>query len=214
MKNTVLFIVVAVLFVRCNSGISGKGNIISEKREVAPFHALESNVIAEITIVQDSAQSIEVKGYENLLPLLRTEVENGMLTLKMKKDVHMTGKNDLEVTVHVPSLDKIRLSGVGSINSQGNFNFRNVEIQLSGVGSINISGQSSKTILTNSGASSIECKNLLSDTTIATTSGVGSIECNALRYLKATVSGVGSISYTGDPVVEKSVSGVGSVTKE
>ena len=214
MKNLCLLLAVIFLFAQCDSGTTGKGNIITEKREVASFRAITSEAVAEITLIQDSITSVEIKGYENLIPLTLTSVQNGVLTIETKHHIRIVGKQHIEVIIHIPSLDKIELHGVGSISTQGNFNFREIEMNLSGVGSIDVSGQAAKAILTTSGAGSIQCKNLLSDTTIATTSGVGSIRCNAIKFLKATVSGVGSITYTGDPVVEKSVSGVGSVKKE
>jgi len=214
MKNFCFLLAVIFLFSKCDTGTVGKGNIISEKREVAAFHEINSDAVAEITLIQDSITSVEVKGYENLVPLTLTTVTNDVLTIETKKHINILGKQHVEVIIHVPSLDKIELNGVGNISTQDNFNFNELEMNLSGVGSINISGQAAKATLTTSGAGSIHCKNLLSDTTIATTSGVGSIRCNAVKFLKATVSGVGSISYTGNPVVEKSVSGVGSVNKE
>jgi len=214
MKNILPFLAAVILFAQCNSGTSGQGNVITEKRELPAFHALHSDAVSEITIVQDSIVSVEVKGYENLVPLLLTSVENGVLVITMKKHLHLVGSTHTEVIIHIPSLDEMEMDGVGSISSQGNFNFKDLTINLSGVGSIDLSGQAKKVIINDSGAGAVHCKNLLSDTTIATTSGVGSIRCNAIKYLNATVSGVGSISYTGDPVVEKTVSGVGSVNKE
>jgi Putative auto-transporter adhesin, head GIN domain len=214
MKKLLFLLSIIFLFTQCDTGTVGKGNIISEKREVAAFHAISSDAVAEITLIQDTTTSIEIKGYENIVPLMLTSVENGELTIETKSHIRILGKPHLEVIIHVLTIDKLELQGVGSINSQGNFNFKEVKMQLSGVGSINVSGQATKAELITSGAGSIHCKNLLSDTTIATTSGVGSIQCNAIKYLRAIVSGVGSISYTGDPVVEKSVSGVGSVNKE
>jgi hypothetical protein len=212
MKNFSLLLAISFLFSQCETGTIGKGKIITEKREVAAFHEINSDAVAEITLIQDSTISIEIKGYENIVPLILTSVANGTLTIETKNHIRILGKQHLEIIIHVPSLEKIELQGVGSI--RGNFNFKEVTMQLSGVGSIDISGQATKATLITSGAGSIHCKNLLSDTTIATTSGVGSIQCNAIKFLKATVSGVGSISYTGDPVVEKSVSGVGSVNRE
>lgn len=214
MKNFCLFLTAIFLFAQCDTGTIGKGNIVTEKREVAPFRALNSDAVAEITLIQDSAASLEIKGYENIVPLIRTSVENGELMIETKNHIRIIGKQHVEVIVHAPSLDKLELHGVGNISSQGNFNFGKIEMNLSGVGSIDVSGQATTAILTTSGAGSIHCKNLLSDSTLAVTSGVGSIECNAIKFLKATVSGVGSITYTGNPVVEKSVSGVGSVNKE
>lgn len=214
MKNIFPFLAAVILFARCDSGSTGKGNIITEKRELPSFHAIHSNAVAEVTLIQDSTTSVEIKGYENLVPITLTTVENGILTIETKRRIQLINKQHVEVIIHVPSLDEIELYGVGSISSQSDFNFKEVTIQLSGVGSIDISGQATKTIIVNTGTGSINCKNLLSNTTIATTSGVGSIQCNAINVLKARVSGVGSISYTGDPVVEKSVSGVGSVNKE
>jgi hypothetical protein len=213
MKRLIFFFAIA-MFAACNSGTVGKGNIISEKRSVSSFHSIDVNAVAEVTFIQDNTPGLEVKSYENIVPLILTSVRNGVLVIESKRHIYDLGSEHPQIIIHVPMLDHLKLEGVGSINSEGPFNFNSVDIELSGVGSINISGHAGVATMINSGAGSIHCKNLLTDTTVAKTSGVGSIQCNVSHFLRATVSGVGSISYTGDPIVEKSVSGVGSVNKE
>ena len=175
MRKILLFASGIALLMSCDSGITGKGNIVSEKREVSSFSVIRSHAVAEIVFTQDSSLSIEVKGYENLLPLLITRVEDGILTIETKENIRMVGKQHLQVFIHVPSLSKLELTGVGSISSDGNFNFGNVSVNLSGVGSIDLTGHAGKAILLNSGAGSIQCKHLQTDTVVASNSGVGSI---------------------------------------
>jgi len=207
MKIHLLFLLAATIISGCDNGIHGSGKIITDKRNVSGFQSISTDAVAEITYV-------EVNTYENLIPIIETNVENGNLHIDSRRQISMMDNDRVKVMIHVPSLDQMSLAGVGSIKTEKPFHFKSISMTLSGVGSINISGDAHTVSVTNSGAGSIDVKALNADSVFATNSGVGSIHCAPGKYLKAIVSGVGSIGYIGNPVVDKTVSGVGSVHKE
>jgi len=214
MKNLIFLLTAASLIAGCDSSFRTRGPVTTEKRSIAGFHGVNTDAVAEITLVNDNTSFVEVTTNQNFQPLITTEVNDGVLQVSQKRDFTFPGGTKVTVTVHTSSLDELALSGVGSIKTQNSFPFDRIKLTLSGVGSMNISGSAHLAIMENSGAGSINTRSMVTDSVLASNSGVGSIQCNAVKYLKADVSGVGSISYTGDAVVEKSVSGVGSVHKE
>ena len=213
MKINFALLAFGLLISSCQQTISGSGNIITDSRDVGSFHQVRTDIMSDVIIVQDSGRSyVEVHGYENLVKNIDAHVEDGDLIIESKDHFNIIN-NNLKITVHVPQLDQIQLSGVGSVKTESLFTFDHLRVKLGGVGSISLSGKANRLYLESAGVGSINTKELACDSVYAHTAGVGSISCNAMKYLSAQVSGVGSISYTGDPQVDKKITGVGSVKK-
>lgn len=210
----VTLIALLVIFAGCKEDFRSRGPITSEKRELNEFTVISSNAMAEVIIVYDSARYVSVTTNKNLLPQVTTEVDGKELQISVKKGFSSISNLDAKVEVHTPDLSQINLNGVGSIQTQGNFNFNHVSLNLQGVGGINLSGTARVLRIKNEGTGSIDVSQLKADSVYATTAGIGSINCYAATYLNASVRGIGSISYKGNPVVEKSVEGIGSISKE
>jgi hypothetical protein len=154
-----------------------------------------------------------VTTYQNLIPGVTTEIENGILHVSMKKEFTNISNPKVTVEVHAPDISEIEMSGVGSVEVKDSFRFQNISIRIDGVGGIQAAGTAKAARLENNGAGSISASSLKADSVYALTSGVGSIDCFAVTYLNARVQGIGSISYKGNPVVEKSIASIGSIKK-
>ncbi len=86
-------------------GIRGKGPVKTESRNVSGFHAIDLNVSAEVEVKISDNYFVEVEAQENLLPILKTEVENG--TLKIYFDENVSYSKDshsrqLAFSTHLP----------------------------------------------------------------------------------------------------------------
>ena len=98
------------------------GDVKTETRTVASFTQIESNDRLQIILIQDSSKAgtIELTGPENLLPQIKTEVENGILRLFNTNTCNFVRSFEIsfELKVFINKLDRIKTKGNTAITSQ------------------------------------------------------------------------------------------------
>ena len=62
-------------------GTKGTGPMKTETRSARDFHAVELDLSGDVELRIAEQYSVEVQAQENLLPLLKTEVDNGRLRI-------------------------------------------------------------------------------------------------------------------------------------
>ena len=165
------------------------------------------------------------------------EVENGTLKLSGEEDIiernFFTIKNrKLTVNVSAPTIDHIKLDGVGNIKLNGNVktdtlfvkmkgvgnieveelenNFLSIESK--GVGNISLSGNGQTVNLNSEDVGNIDAEDFLAKNVTIHSSGVGNINCYASDSIEIHGSGIGNITYYGNPTSKNiDKSGVGKV---
>src|SRR5712691_10195429 len=75
----------------CMMGVHGSGVRKTEKRELAPFKAIETRGAFDVEVTCQKSASFEVEGDDNLLPLIQTEVRDGVLHVTNTKAYHSSG---------------------------------------------------------------------------------------------------------------------------
>ena len=207
---TIVFAVIACRYI--GKGVRGSGNRKTEKRELASFKSVEASGAFEVNIVCQQAQSFEIEGDDNLLPLIKTDVNGG--ALRIHSDEPYNASRPIAISISVPNLEQFISAGAGDIHVSG---VKNEELVLNNTGAANIeaSGQTKFVDLKSSGAGNIETEKLQAERAKVTVSGAANIDVFASQQLDVSVSGIGSVTYSGNPpVVNKSVSGIGSVSKK
>jgi putative autotransporter adhesin-like protein len=193
-------------------GVRGSGNRKTEKRELAAFKSVEASGAFEVNIVCQQAQSFEIEGDDNLLPLIETDVNGG--NLHIHSHTQYNASKPITIRISVPNLEKFTSAGAGDIHVSG---VKNDQLVLSNSGAANIeaSGQTKFVDIGTSGAGNIDTSKLVAERAKVTVSGAANVDVYASQQLDVTVSGIGSVTYSGNPpVVNKSVSGIGSVSKK
>lgn len=226
-----------------NTGEDENGNIkkveasekMSTKTEsIAKFSKIDSDIVAKIVFVQDKGgkSKIEIKGNDNLLDIVKYEVNGGTLRLYHKKGYKVEGKPKITVTVTSTQLTELSTDGVGSIeiakletpsftldsDGVGNCELGTIKadrfkINNDGVGSVEIAKLTAKDVeIINSGVGSISVSGT-ADNAKFSNSGVGSIEAGNLKCktIDADNSGVGSIECNASTKAFYKKGGVGSV---
>lgn len=218
MKRTILFLSL-ILLVPVLGGchghfgnVSGSGTMKLEKRDVPAFSAVNISGAFDVEIVVQKEQSLEIEGDDNLLPLIKTEVKNGVLSINNEKS--FSTKKALRVRISVPDLDAISTSGASEFTVT-NVKSDEFNIEASGAGSIEISGETKTLEVGMSGAVNLDAKDLKAQKVNITNSGASSADVYASEELRASVSGAGNVDYYGDPkTVSEDTSGAGSISKK
>jgi translation initiation factor IF-1 len=222
------------LFTSCTDwfGVTGTGNIISQKRTATDFHSVSLLTAAKVYIVKGDSFKVEISDYENLLQHISIKVDNHNLTISNDPIFTVLLNSKAKVTITMPdSLLGVAIAGSGDINLNSPFKDLNtlaitgsgniyaneplniLAMNASILGSGNITAIGSVQTLTGliSGSGNLQLSNLNATNANCTISGSGSIYVHSNTSLKATISGSGNIIYSGNPIVDASITGSGKV---
>ncbi len=188
----------------------GSGIIKTEAREVSDFSALSSKSVGKVIVQQTGQESLTITADDNILPLLKSDVDNHVLYLGVVDNASFSPTQPIEYAVEVKRLESLNISGVGSAEIH-DIQGEKLSISLDGVGSVTISGNVDVLELTVAGVGSFNGEALIAKQATVRNSGVGHVVVNVSDQLNATASGVGSVEYIGSPQVQESVEGVGSI---
>lgn len=213
---------------------NGNGNVRTETRNVGNFHGVRTSGSIDVEISSADAFSVTVEDDDNILPIIITEVSNGILNVHYKDNTSI-GNDHARVYVKAPSLDKIVSSGSaniiindvvknnraieisvsGSGDIKGGVDAPEVSTKIGGSGNITLQGRTRDFEGHVSGSGDLRCSDLQSENADVSVSGSGNIHVFASVSLKASASGSGDVFYRGNPSKpELHTSGSGSVRPE
>lgn len=191
---------------------SGSGAMKLEKRNVPAFTAVNISGAYEVEIVVQKEQSLEIEGDDNLLPLIKTEVRDGVLEINNEKSFNT--KHALRVRISVPQLKGISTSGASEM-VVSNVKSDEFNIDTSGASNIKVSGETKTLALEMSGAGDVDTRELRAEKVTVNSSGAAGADVYASEDLRVDASGAGHINYYGNPKnVSEDVSGAASVSKK
>src|SRR5215468_4223775 len=136
-------------------GVKGSGIIKTEKRSLVPFNSLEVSCHGSIQVHTQEKEGLEISGDDNIIPLITTEVNNGILYIRSSKEYN--SRDNLVINVSAPDLKKFDFSGAGKADLSNVKNDR-MEITLTGAGSLTASGETKEADITLSGAGNVDAK--------------------------------------------------------
>ena len=210
--------------------VFGSGNVVDESRSVTGFTGIRAEAIGKVYVTIGNEDRLVVSAEDNLLPHIVTEVQDGVLRIRVEDGIDLEPTEDIEYRVTARSLESLSLSGVGAIEGAdisagalslsqsgvgglrlGNLDLGTLDASLSGVGEIVLSGNVVEQTVTHAGVGRYDASNLASAEAVVTLSSVGSVSVRVSDRLTATSSGIGSICYIGSPTVEATITGSGTV---
>jgi hypothetical protein len=214
-------------------GVRGEGPTVTEVRTVADFHAVKSDIGGKVEIRTGSAYGVTVHVQQNLLPLLKTEVnDNGVLRIYFDGSVNMQQEPKIEVTA--PAFDALTLAGSGEIRvlnavqadkltvtlaGSGDVVVPSVQLstlegQITGSGSLQFGGTAQHFEAEILGSGDVLAQNLRVQTLDASIAGSGSVHCAVAERITGSIAGSGDIYYSGDPRTNVKITGSGDVQRE
>lgn len=190
-------------------GVRGSGNVITEKRQISDFTGIETGGIFQVTVVAQKEFGLEVEADDNLLPLIRTEVRDGVL--RIDSDSKFKSSNPVRIRISAPDIDRLDASGVSNV-SLSNVSNSDIEIHVSGASKVNVSGETERINLDISGASKVNAEELKAKSAVIDASGACQATVNVTDEIRSDLSGASKVVYLGSPasVVTKR-SGVSSI---
>lgn len=235
MKFRSILPIIGFLFALSVTGckvIVGTGPIVEREMQLEPFKGVDLDGSFNVTIEQGTEQSVKVLTNENMFEHLRLEVIDDQLYLGLEDGNYMS--YDLEVKLVVPELNKVTLSGSGSIELGTFVDLPLLNVTLDGSGDIVSKGplevlEATAIVLNGSGDIDLTLKGKdvsamldgsgdirLAGTTAKLTVeldgsgdvkafGLGSIECDA------TLDGSGNIRVNASRVLNAKLSGSGDI---
>lgn len=235
LSKQVLFLSVLFLGMSCSMnlfGITGKGNISSQKRALSGFTSVEVLSSANVEIVKGTGFEVIVSDYENIVGYITTSVVNGQLVVSTDPSVKVNrsnpkvmvimpdlsvvshkGDGDMEIKSNFEGLSSISVSGKGNVKAVNCCGINNLDVFVYGGGSIDLKGnvQSLKAVV--SGTGNLNLFDLQAQSAECIMFGSGDILVNAQKELIATNSGAGNIIYKGEPMVAMNINGAGYIKR-
>ncbi|OYU80329.1 MAG: DUF2807 domain-containing protein [Flavobacterium sp. BFFFF1] len=246
MARTIIFvtkIVISTLFLlmfsSCRYNINvgdeeeGSGNIVSETRNInESFSGVRVGQAIEVTIEQGNNVQVKLEADDNILPLLTTSVENGVLVISSNGN-YSTSVNP-RVTITMPQIESLTADSSASIRSEGkivtddlkisaessasitvNVEADQLTIDCGSAAEVEVNGKSLEFEANASSSGSINATDLMANNINADVDSSGDIHVYPILKLEANASSGGSIGYHKIPkTLSKSEDSGGSVSEE
>ncbi len=177
----------------------GSGVVREETRQVAGTSRLVLGLPADVTVVLASTESVTITTDDNLLPLIRTRVENGVLTIDGDKNAGFSTRKGIKVRLAVKTLEGVTVNGSGDVVGT-ELAGENVDVAIRGSGDVRFDVvKAGKVSVDIAGSGDVALNDITSREVKATIHGSGDIKLPTLKAgeVAMSVRGSGDISAAG-----------------
>lgn len=105
-------------FAGCTKEKEGSGVQASETRDVGSFREVSLNGEADVVVTIGEDLVVTVRGDDNLLSDVNTEVNGETLEISQTDDVDLEPQGGITVEITVPELEAAEVSGAGNITME------------------------------------------------------------------------------------------------
>ncbi len=213
--------------------VRGNGDVTTEVHDVKAFSELELSGVLNVFIEQGDQEKVEVETDDNLHEYVIIENRGKTLIVDTQERISIKRKKKMNVYVTVRDIDRLKISGVGNVETSETIRLKDLDLRvksvgnvnldleadelyarLSSVGNVSLSGKIGKADIDNTGVGKLAAYDLHNEVLKLRASGVGKTEVYASKELAIKSTGVGNVYYKGDAVItDLNVRGVGKVKK-
>ncbi len=203
--------------------IKRTGDVITETRTIEPFTALFIEDKVNVILTENAALTTELKveAGENLIPLIKTEVVNGILRIKNANKCDFMRKYDVPVNIYVnynPNIVRITNKGTGLVSNTDTCTASNVDLETISAGDIKLNvdagtilthqhsagdvelyGTANEVIIYNTGNGFTLTDECQVDYAWVYTRTTGKITVHTTGLLISEIEGPGNVYYRGEP---------------
>ncbi len=205
-------VLVAAIAAIAVTGCAARGNGVqgAEDRKVDAFHGVDVGGVFTLDAAEGSPPSVRVEGDANLVLLVETHVDDGVLHVSTTERI--SPSLPLVVRVRAPELREVDVSGAADATietSQPQF-----ELDVSGASDVKVRGTTKSFELDVSGASEVDASALRAEAVELDASGASDVSVTATVSLDVEASGASDVRWGGGASqVKKEVSGAAEVTQ-
>jgi hypothetical protein len=213
--------------------VQGSGTIKKQTRELAHFTGIAVSLPASTELHIGNTESVTIETDDNLLPLIETSIENGVLKLRPVKRNARLQAHTMKIVVVAKNIERLSLGGSGSIDADA-LRGNKLQFDLGGSGSIRLKGMESESAAVTVGGSGnfksgagktgtlsvsiggsgdVDVGQVQSGDASVSVAGSGTAVVWASNNLSVTIAGSGDVNYYGDPKLSRSVVGSGSTKR-
>jgi hypothetical protein len=176
--------------------VRGNGNVEEQTRTLPSFDAIVSVSSVDVVVKQGTPAPVVVRADGNLIPYIKTEVKNHTLYVSVTKNVWISRK--MEVSITMQSLHKVSLTGSGDFLCHIPFKTTGLQFVVAGSGDVEAALDAQDVDVKVSGSGDVEVKGIRGSFT-AEVVGSGDVEASGLQLEKCAVklSGSGDVELKG-----------------
>lgn len=211
----------------------GSGTFKTETRAPGHFTGVSMGLPGSVELRIGASESVTIETDDNLMPMIETVVENGVLKIRTTKRNIGIEPRRLKIVVQAKGVDNLALGGSGSIDADalrgtkvmidlggsGSIKVRGVDsdalsVVLGGSGDLKVAGGATRKLsLSIAGSGDVDLGKLQSADASVNIAGSGEATISVRDNLNVTIAGSGDVNYYGDPRVSKTAIGSGSAKR-
>ncbi len=189
--------------------VEGSGKEQIEVRPTAPFSNVLIDGAFSVKIELQNESKLVIRGDDNILPYIITEVSGSLLTIRANRSICSQGSLAIEISTE--ELKQLTADGANDI-AISKLKNKKFSVVVDGTSDLRISGETRKFVLKVDGAGTVQAKDLHAEETEVLIDGAGEAAVYASRKLVAEIDGAGDIRYYGNPPELKTmIDGAGEI---
>jgi hypothetical protein len=193
--------------------VKGSGRVVTSEVDVRGFSGVTFAAFGNLFVEVGSTEELRIEVDDNLVSYFETDVDNKMLTIKVKEGANLEPSDEVNFYLTVKELDTIVLTGAGKVETAG-LRAEQFSVDLSGAGDLTMAGLTADSLQVDiTGAGSLEIQSGYVEDQTVTISGVGDYKAEKLQSGSASldISGAGSATVWAVKELAVKGSGVGKV---
>lgn len=235
-KLTVLLALISISIANAQNWdkekVKGNGVQTTITRTTESYDKISTGDSFNVELVSGKEGTITIKGDENIISHVVTEIIGNELKVYFEKDRSYNYKQDITITIPFEEISEIWFTGSGNLitkdvinakdfdvkmtgsgNCELEINAKKVDAKFTGSGNLKLSGLTSELEAKTAGSGNLNCIKLTSENANVAVAGSGSLEVNCTNNLIAKVAGSGNIQYKGKPKsIDSNVAGSGDIS--
>ena len=234
MKKVIALVFLALLLINCSKGqvVVGSSNIISQEKQLSAYDRIEVLGSYDVIFTDGEVGKIRIKAPDNILPLIQTEVSDGLLRIDTGKSRYKV-KEPIIIYVPVDSrLKQVVIKGSADIYTEKNLETKALEVdvygsgdvrlqvdasslalKIDGSGDIRVGGKTDNLSININGSGDVEVPNLKAEKAAISISGSGDVSAYVTENLDISIAGSGDVTIKGNPKkVKRIINGSGRVS--
>lgn len=124
--------------------VVGDGDVVTEQRSLEPFSSVETSHGWDLILEQGQGHKMTIEAERNIIDLLRTEVENGVLKIYFEKGVRVRRSKRKHIYLTFENLESITASGGSDVKAENALEAGDLNLRLSGGSDLSLNALSTE----------------------------------------------------------------------